>query len=137
MSSRPQGPPVHTAAWKHLRPTNHPHTGGDSASLDQIDRRFAWFRRLLRGIEAKYTDVFPLHWQIPHRIVLDFLAQTKSQLLEVLGCGDPELENVTILLKALQKSIMFEKEMMAQFEGEDGGRSPAPDFDDSVGSQRL
>ena len=47
-----------------------------------------------------------LHWQIPHRIVLDFLAQTKSQLLEVLGCGDPELENVTILLKALQKSVL-------------------------------
>jgi len=41
-------------------------------------------------------------------------------LLEVLGSGGPETENVTVLLKALQKSLIFEKEMQGNYEDDDG-----------------
>lgn len=96
--------------------------GGDAASLDQIDRRFRWLKRLLVETDKKFGDVFPSHWRVSHRLVLRFLSETRTQLLAVLQSGDPEVENVTILLKALQKSLSFEKEMEAQFEPDAASR---------------
>lgn len=31
-----------------------------------MDRRFAWFRRLLRDYESKFEQVFPAHWRVPY-----------------------------------------------------------------------
>ena len=93
-------------------------SGGDAASLDQIDRRFSWFRRMLKEVEARFGSVFPEHWKVSHRLCVDFLKLTHSQLRDVLSSGGSEVENVTILLKALQKSLMFEKDMKMRFEGE-------------------
>jgi hypothetical protein len=91
--------------------------GGDASSLDQVERRFAWFRRVIREVEHRFSGTFPAKWKVPHRICLEFLAVTRSHLLAVLSSGDPEVENVTLLLKALQKTLVFEKEMQVKFEG--------------------
>ena len=34
------------------------------ASLDQIEKRFAWFRDLLTGVNVKFKDVFPYPWNL-------------------------------------------------------------------------
>ena len=48
--------------------------------------------------------------------------------LDILGSGDPEAENVTVVLKALQKSLVFEKEAQARFDDEYGsGREAEED----------
>lgn len=91
--------------------------GGDASSLDQVERRFAWFRRTIREVEHRFAGTFPEKWNVPHRICLKFLSVTRSHLLAVLSSGDPEVENVTVLLKALQKTLVFEKEMQVKFEG--------------------
>ena len=92
--------------------------GGDAASLDQIDRRFSWFRRMLKEFEARFESIIPEHWKVPHRLCVDFLNLTHLQLQEVLSSEGDESGNVTILLKALQKTLMFEKDMKLRFEGE-------------------
>ena len=91
--------------------------GGDAASLDQIERRFSWFRRALREVEHRFDKTFPPGWRVAHRMCIDFLRLTREHLEAALGSGDPEAANVTVLLKALQKSLVFEKEMSVRFEG--------------------
>jgi len=90
--------------------------GGDAASLDQIERRFSWFRRMLKEVETRFAKTFPAQWLVPHRLCVEFMTTTKAGLLLVLNSGDDEVKNVTVLLKALQKSLLFEKDMAAKFE---------------------
>ena len=35
-----------------------------SSSLDQVEQRFAWYRSKLRSLQLKFTNVFPLHWNL-------------------------------------------------------------------------
>lgn len=73
--------------------------GSMQAQLDQIDRRFAWFRRLLRGVDLRFDGVFPKHWRLQHRLCMRFLTQTRTVLAELLEGGSKETEDVTVLLK--------------------------------------
>lgn len=75
--------------------------GSVQAQLDQIDRRFAWFRRLLRGVDLRFDGVFPRHWRLQHRLCMRFLTETRADLLDVLEGGSKEAEDVTVLLKVI------------------------------------
>lgn len=75
--------------------------GTVQAQLDQMDRRFAWFRRLLRGVDLRFDGVFPRHWRLQHRLCMRFLTDTRADLLEVLEQGSEEAEDVTKLLKVI------------------------------------
>lgn len=75
--------------------------GSVQAQLDQIDRRFAWFRRLLRGVDLRFDGVFPRHWRLQHRLCMRFLMETRADLLDVLEGGSKEAEDVTFLLKVI------------------------------------
>jgi hypothetical protein len=116
-------------------------------SLEQVDRRFAWYRRTLRDVCDKFPNVFPTYWNFQYSMTVYFLEmvrsisilpflpstpltplipfthshphpfvhQSKEHLLKLLDgpTKDKDSENATTLLKALQKTILFEKEMMA------------------------
>jgi len=91
------------------------------ASLDQIERRFDWYRRMLRELEHKFPSVFPGTWNVHYHMTYAFLSKTKEHYsLLFINKEGPELflrdrdcENVSILLKAFQKTVLFEKEMTA------------------------
>ncbi|CAN0348631.1 unnamed protein product [Ectocarpus sp. 6 AP-2014] len=93
--------------------------GSTQAQLDQIDRRFAWFRRLLRGVDLRFDGVFPRHWRLQHRLCMRFLGQTRTALAEILDGGSKEAEDVTVLLKAVHKCLAFENEAHSRFEGKE------------------
>lgn len=78
--------------------------GSAQAQLDQLDRRFAWFRRLLRGVDLRFDGVFPKHWRVQHRLCMRFLACTRAALVEILEGGSKEAEDVTVLLKVKHDS---------------------------------
>eukprot|EP00752_Nemacystus_decipiens_P002803 g2616.t1 len=99
--------------------------GSTQAQLDQIDRRFAWFRRLLRGVDLRFDGVFPKHWRLQHRLCMRFLTQTRAALAEILEGGSKEAEDVTVLLKAVHKCLAFENEAHSRFEGKEGGNRRA------------
>jgi hypothetical protein len=139
-------------------------------SIDQVEKRFAWYRDKLRSLQLKFNNVFPPHWNMHYRLTASLLERTARHLKFVLkkngttiriapfsatpqsGSGvsvssslvsakftaslggasthgissssthggtvgevstaDGE-KAVTALLKALQKTILFEKEMSA------------------------
>jgi len=55
--------------------------------------------------------------------------------LEILASGDPDSENVTVVLKALQKSLVFEKEAQARFDDEYGASRKRGGRDDDAPSK--
>ncbi|KDO27726.1 hypothetical protein SPRG_07353 [Saprolegnia parasitica CBS 223.65] len=90
------------------------HAGG----LGNIDARFAWFFQLIAAIETRMEAIFPVHWQMSRRLCLFFCERTRVHLLSQLGAvGSDELD-VTSLLKALQKALLFEREVVQRYEGE-------------------
>jgi len=99
---------------------------GDGRSLDDIDRRFHWYKRLLKSVDARFTDVFPPYWRMPHRLTLEFLAQTRTAVQEVLECTPPKDLDVKKMIHALQKTLTFEREMQARFEPRETRRGSVP-----------
>jgi hypothetical protein len=97
------------------------------ASLDQMERRYAWYRRMLRELDETFPHVFPKHWNMEYYMTCMFLNMTKEHVLLLFSDKDTSLllrdrdcENVTVLLKALQKTLLFEKEMTAWLQRECG-----------------
>eukprot|EP00980_Cylindrotheca_fusiformis_P011665 scaffold2751_cov131-Cylindrotheca_fusiformis.AAC.32 len=83
-------------------------------ALEFVEKRFVWFRNRLTEIAKKYPGVFPPYWNIEY-----WLSKTKNHLLALLGgksTRDPDADDATILLKALQKTIQFEKEVGLELE---------------------
>jgi len=85
-------------------------------SLEQVERRWAWFKRLLKSVDTKFSGICPTHWRLPLRLCLEFTERTKIHLVSLLT----QLEatdsiDVHALLKALQSTLRFEQEMSARF----------------------
>jgi hypothetical protein len=51
--------------------------GRTHCSLDQVDRRWSWFKRLLKYIDSKFGTIFPTHWRLPLRLCMEFTENTK------------------------------------------------------------
>ena len=93
----------------------------EHSGLDQVDRRFAWFRRLLKNIDERFENVFPAHWHLQYKLCLQFLQMTfEGVKMKLEDTDSPDSENVIVIVKALQKSLLFEREMTAKFEREYG-----------------
>ena len=111
-------------------------------ALEQVERRFAWFRRLLREMDERFPGVFPHYWNFQFVLTKHFLKGTHDHLLALFRgpTKDKDSENASLLLKALQKTILFEKEIMAWLQRDyrtvflvnnsDGTRAPAPNVGD-------
>lgn len=111
--------------------------GKDEAKLGGTERRYNWFRRLLRKFDQTLDGVFPNHWQLLYRMCVEFCEQTKLGLAAEIGSTNAADIDVAVLLRALQKTIQFEKEMGDRFEvsasangdanSNEGGMLMAPD----------
>eukprot|EP00605_Chrysophyceae_sp_TOSAG23-4_P001233 GSChrysophyteH1.ASY1.ANO1.1344.1 assembled CDS len=93
--------------------------GKQHNSLDQVERRWAWFKRLLKNVDSKFAKICPSHWHLSLRLCLEFTERTKLHLVELLTTlqsGD----NIDVhsLLKALQSTLRFEQDMVARFQNE-------------------
>lgn len=49
----------------------------EAGGLDNISRRFAWFRRLLGGHEAGEGRVFPIEWRVDWELFAKFAEITR------------------------------------------------------------
>lgn len=86
-------------------------------TLDQVERRWAWFKRLLKSFDHKYSTVFPQHWKVPLRLALEFFERTKIHLAQLLTMLESKgTSDVHSLLKALQTALRFETEMGSRFD---------------------
>lgn len=56
-------------------------TNDEAGQLDNISRRFAWFRRLLQTHELEQGRVFPAEWRVSWHLLAKFA--------EITRCVDP------------------------------------------------
>ncbi len=88
-------------------------------NLDQVERRWAWFKRLLKSIDTKFGNICPSHWRLALRLCLEFTERTKQHLVSMLSHLEAsDSMDVHSLLKALQSTLRFEQEMSSRFEAD-------------------
>jgi hypothetical protein len=73
-----------------------------------VDRRWAWFKRLIKTVDAKFSSVCPPHWKLQLRLCLEFSQKTKEHLVQLLTTLESKDQmDVSVLLKALQTTLRF------------------------------
>ncbi|CEG46053.1 vacuolar protein sorting-associated protein 53 [Plasmopara halstedii] len=91
--------------------------GGECSGLQHAETRYMWFYNLLTAIEDRVNAVFPIHWRMAQRLCIYFCEITRNHLLAQIGAQTPEELDVTLLLKCLQRTLMFERDAAHRFEG--------------------
>jgi len=84
----------------------------EAGQLDNVPRRYAWFRRVLKHHDEEHAALFPASWEVTRLLVASFSEQTRVDLANVLGRAAP---NVNVLLDALQATLDFEAAFSRRF----------------------
>lgn len=87
-------------------------TTGSNATFDLIERRYAWLRRCWGLYKERYDQIYPPQWHAQLQLTQAFCKVTKSQINRLLSAQKPD---TAAMIKALQKTIEFEKEMTVKF----------------------
>ena len=79
-------------------------------TLENIPRRFAWYKKLLKQIEL-ILDIFPLNWQLSASFATEFCVVTKFAIGEILKKINPATLKVDDFCKMLLLSIEYENQL--------------------------
>ncbi|KAI9263263.1 Vps53-like protein [Phascolomyces articulosus] len=84
------------------------------SQLDNISRRYAWLKRLLKTLDEKHVDIFPPQWYVTARVCEQFCNYTRSDMEQVLAASpQPDVKE---LLHGLQLTIEFEAQLTKRYE---------------------
>lgn len=83
--------------------------GKEGSSLDAIERRYSWARRMIKNYDDTYQAVFPNEWEMPAFISTQFCKITKGHISKLLS-SNPKFD-VALMIKGLTKTIDFEREL--------------------------
>ncbi|KAJ6587222.1 Vps53-like protein [Mycena vulgaris] len=89
-------------------------TSDEAGQLDNIPRRFAWFRRLLHTHEVEQGRVFPSDWRVGWHLLAKFSEITRDDLAALLSRTGTSL-TVKALLDNLQITAEFESSMVKKW----------------------
>lgn len=97
--------------------------GNDEAgNLDNIGRRYAWFKRMLKTHEDEHAVIFPPHWRVNEMLAMAFCDGTredfKSILEKSMRRADGHKIDVNLLLSCLQETMDFEQSLEKRFSNE-------------------
>ncbi|KAF4125128.1 vacuolar protein sorting-associated protein 53, partial [Geosmithia morbida] len=98
--------------------------GNDEAgNLDNIGRRYAWFKRMMKTHDDEHAAIFPAHWRVNETLAAAFCDGTRDDFKVILersmrrGSEGPKLD-VNLLLSCLQETLDFEQSLEKRFAGE-------------------
>ncbi|CAO3653139.1 unnamed protein product [Cunninghamella echinulata] len=105
------------------------------SQLDNISRRYAYLKRVLKVCDEEHNDIFPPEWYMSGRVSEKFCNYTRSDLEQILASNQPDVKE---LLKALQMTIEFETQLSKRYEKSykeiDGKKYPIFQFEKSISS---
>ncbi|BFZ53589.1 Vacuolar protein sorting-associated protein 53 [Savitreella phatthalungensis] len=78
----------------------------EAASLDNISRRYAWLKRILKQFDLEHSKVFPESWRMLDQLVAAAAQGTKEDLADTLATHPPDIK---IMLQALHETADFER----------------------------
>lgn len=97
--------------------------GNDEAgNLDNIGRRYAWFKRMMKGHEEEHAGIFPPHWRVGETLAMSFCDGTRDDYKGILeksmrSVGGAKID-VNLLLSCLQETMDFEQTLERRFASE-------------------
>lgn len=86
----------------------------EAGQLDNVSRRFAWFRRVIKQHDEEHEVAFPEPWQAPRALTARFSDITREDVKSVLVRERAKLQ-VGTLLEALQATMEFELQSSKRF----------------------
>ncbi|KAI0595570.1 Vps53-like protein [Biscogniauxia sp. FL1348] len=94
--------------------------GNDEAgNLDNIGRRYAWFKRMMKVYEEEHAVIFPPHWRVGETLAMSFCDGTKDDYRGILEKSmrrvDGAKVDVNLLLSCLQETMDFEQSLEKRF----------------------
>ncbi|KAK4153247.1 vacuolar protein sorting-associated protein 53 [Chaetomidium leptoderma] len=97
--------------------------GNDEAgSLDNIGRRYAWFKRMLKTHEEEHAAIFPPHWRASETLAMAFCDGTREDFKGILEKSMRRIDgakiDVNLLLSCLQETMDFEQSLERRFASE-------------------
>ncbi|KAI0427522.1 Vps53-like protein [Xylaria sp. FL1042] len=97
--------------------------GNDEAgSLDNIGRRYAWFKRMMKGYEEEHASMFPPHWRVGETLAMAFCDGTRDDYKGILEKSMRKIDgakiDVNLLLSCLQETMDFEQSIERRFSNE-------------------
>ncbi|KAJ2737341.1 Vacuolar protein sorting-associated protein 53 [Coemansia sp. BCRC 34962] len=105
----------------------------DVSQLENISRRYAWLRRILRNYSDDHAAVFPEQWRVGEALSRRFSETTRDQLGEIMATR----ENISVedLMSALSDTLAFEAQCNKKFAIV--AKNPAAGDDESSESQLV
>ncbi|KAJ2922569.1 hypothetical protein H1R20_g14519, partial [Candolleomyces eurysporus] len=85
-------------------------TNDEAGQLDNLSRRYAWFRRLISSFEIEQGRVFPAEWKVGWHLLAKFAEITRDHATTLLTKIGPAL-TVKTLLESIQITLEFEASM--------------------------
>ncbi|KAH7018554.1 subunit of VP52-54 complex [Microdochium trichocladiopsis] len=97
--------------------------GNDEAgSLDNIGRRYAWFKRMMKGHDEEHAAIFPQHWRVGETLAMAFCDGTRDDYKGILERSMRRVDgariDVNLLLRCLQETLDFEQTIERRFSSE-------------------
>ena len=89
----------------------------EAGSLDNISRRYSWFRRMLKTYDEEHATIFPLHWRVNEILANVFAEGTRDDYKGILSrtTRSGYTLDVNLLLSCLQETLDFEHSMEKRF----------------------
>ncbi|KAK2594989.1 Vacuolar protein sorting-associated protein 53 [Conoideocrella luteorostrata] len=98
--------------------------GNDEAgSLDNIGRRYSWFKRMIKTHEDDHAAIFPSNWHVGELLATAFCDGTREDFKGILersmrrSDGNNKID-VNLLLSCLQETLDFEQSIEKKFSNE-------------------
>jgi hypothetical protein len=96
--------------------------GDEAGSLDNIGRRYSWFRRLLKTYDEEHACLFPREWRVNEMLANAFCEGTRDDFKSILSREMRRVEggkvDVNLLLSCLQETMDFEQSLEKKFASE-------------------
>lgn len=83
----------------------------EAGSLENVARRYVFFRKVLAAVQERYGEVFPARWRVDVEVARRFCLRTRDDLQRVLNHYRAKRGNPDVLLNALTATLEFEHEL--------------------------
>ncbi|KAI9372802.1 Vps53-like protein [Aspergillus egyptiacus] len=89
----------------------------EAGSLDNISRRYSWFRRILRIYDEEYAAIFPASWRVDEILANVYCEGTRDDFKGILSRSvrNGQTIDVSLLLSCLQETLDFEHSLERRF----------------------
>ncbi|KAJ2394345.1 Vacuolar protein sorting-associated protein 53, partial [Coemansia sp. RSA 2559] len=86
----------------------------DASQLENVSRRYAWLRRILRNYAEEHAALFPARWRVGEELSRRFAELTRDHLGEIMATTRGEI-GVDHLMAAMADTMAFEAQCDKKF----------------------